>query len=305
MPNKVPLQKFYNDTFTDHRTKTTIQVNNFYRGNITELDLEKVAASAPKRSPTPEAIVEGWKDSKFPGSGIMSPVVGAAEAVTEGVSHMDIDRLPPNGHTGPTFASGASGDLPGTLDRHSGLTEPAQQLVKSEEPSQQQQQYHPSQKQLHFSRFVPSQQSASASNLPVNQNPTPPPFVVPSSPASSYPNYPGLHYPNHQARVVNRHGPLVFREQTGVRPSSSGTSRITGGHNSLKPISDSLGNPITHAANTISSWSIPPPWEDPPISDPSTQSTTITVDKNLPRSLPPPGTSPSEEYNTSRFYADR
>ncbi|KAF8649638.1 hypothetical protein AX16_005726 [Volvariella volvacea WC 439] len=34
--------------------KTTIQVQNYYKYNLVELDLERVAAGAPKRSPTPE-----------------------------------------------------------------------------------------------------------------------------------------------------------------------------------------------------------------------------------------------------------
>ncbi|KAF9467873.1 hypothetical protein BDZ94DRAFT_1184936 [Collybia nuda] len=53
--------------------KTTIQVNNYYKSNLVELDLEKVAASAPRRSPSPERR-EPQKDTIYPGSGVMSPI---------------------------------------------------------------------------------------------------------------------------------------------------------------------------------------------------------------------------------------
>lgn len=47
--------------------KTTVQVSNYYKSNLVDLELEKVAAGAPKRSPTPEAR-ESSKDSPQPGT---------------------------------------------------------------------------------------------------------------------------------------------------------------------------------------------------------------------------------------------
>ncbi|KAF8814793.1 hypothetical protein BYT27DRAFT_7334313 [Phlegmacium glaucopus] len=47
--------------------KTTIQVTNYYKSNLTELDLERVAATAPKRSPTP-AQRESRKELSYPTS---------------------------------------------------------------------------------------------------------------------------------------------------------------------------------------------------------------------------------------------
>ena len=46
--------------------QTTIQVSNYYKSNLTELDLEKVAATAPKQSPTPTHR-ESRKERKTPG----------------------------------------------------------------------------------------------------------------------------------------------------------------------------------------------------------------------------------------------
>jgi hypothetical protein len=198
----------------------------------------------------------------------MSPVASVAETVTEGLSRIDIDRqLPLNGHASlqhvrevpsdqsplSTFASGSSGDLPGTSDHRSGLTEPAQLVNMSGDASQQQ-------KPLPISRFIPSEESASANSLPANQYPTPSPTpsTIPSS--STYANYPPLRYPNHESRVANRHGPFVFREQTGVRGTAG---RIPGGHNSYqgsspKPSSGSLPHPATRNGNTSFPLGRPP-----------------------------------------------
>jgi hypothetical protein len=238
----------------------------------------------------------------------MSPVTGAPEPVTEGLSHTDTDRqLPLNGHAGlkkvrdllgdqsslSTFASDSSGDLSGTSDRRSGLTEPAQQQVNKSDDSIQQQ--HSSQKQLHFSRFVPSQESSSTTNSSVNQYFNPPSVV----PSSSYPNYPASHYPNHESRVANRHGPFVFREQTGVRPSSSGG--VAGPHNSLRPSSGSLAHSTLHA---VDPQSFPPPLTRPATSGTPAHSTPHTADVTSSWNFPPPTIS-SEEYQMSRFFTDR
>ncbi|KAI0915939.1 hypothetical protein AcV5_003406 [Taiwanofungus camphoratus] len=53
--------------------KTTIQVSIFYKANLEEMDLAKVAASAPKRSPTPETAQDIWKETNLPGSGVITP----------------------------------------------------------------------------------------------------------------------------------------------------------------------------------------------------------------------------------------
>ncbi|KAH9478673.1 hypothetical protein JR316_0009131 [Psilocybe cubensis] len=54
--------------------KTTIQVSNYYKINAVALDLQKVAARAPKRSPTPEHH-EVWKElPHYPGSGVIHHV---------------------------------------------------------------------------------------------------------------------------------------------------------------------------------------------------------------------------------------
>ncbi|KII84278.1 hypothetical protein PLICRDRAFT_359213 [Plicaturopsis crispa FD-325 SS-3] len=66
--------------------KTTVQVSNYYKSNLSELELEKVAASAPKRSPTPEAPIDApieWKElPQYPGSGVMSPIVQSGPSVS-------------------------------------------------------------------------------------------------------------------------------------------------------------------------------------------------------------------------------
>ncbi|KAF5379192.1 hypothetical protein D9615_005908 [Tricholomella constricta] len=49
--------------------KTTIQVSNYYKANADELDLEKVAAGAPKRSPTPDTE----KETPLPESAVSTP----------------------------------------------------------------------------------------------------------------------------------------------------------------------------------------------------------------------------------------
>ncbi|CAL1699223.1 unnamed protein product [Somion occarium] len=60
--------------------KTTIQVSAFYKCNQAELNLAHVAASAPKRSPSPEGTREGW--STYPGS--MTPNSSAVATPPEG-----------------------------------------------------------------------------------------------------------------------------------------------------------------------------------------------------------------------------
>lgn len=55
-------------------SQTTIQVSNYYKTNAVALDLQKVAARAPKRSPTPEHH-EVWKElPHYPGSGVIHHV---------------------------------------------------------------------------------------------------------------------------------------------------------------------------------------------------------------------------------------
>ncbi|KAI0078289.1 hypothetical protein K474DRAFT_1706522 [Panus rudis PR-1116 ss-1] len=57
--------------------KTTVQVSTFYKANAAEL--ARVAASAPKRSPSPRDTWQG-----FPGSGMVTPSSGAVETPPEG-----------------------------------------------------------------------------------------------------------------------------------------------------------------------------------------------------------------------------
>ncbi|RPD69444.1 hypothetical protein L226DRAFT_539807 [Lentinus tigrinus ALCF2SS1-7] len=53
--------------------KTTVQVSAFYRANLTEMELAKVAALAPKRSPTPQENQTTRQQTVIPGTGIMTP----------------------------------------------------------------------------------------------------------------------------------------------------------------------------------------------------------------------------------------
>ncbi|KAI0754376.1 hypothetical protein C8Q80DRAFT_1093460 [Daedaleopsis nitida] len=55
--------------------KTTIQVSAFYRANLTEMQLAKVAALAPKRSPTPHDNNHARLNSTIPGTGMMTSVM--------------------------------------------------------------------------------------------------------------------------------------------------------------------------------------------------------------------------------------
>jgi hypothetical protein len=219
----------------------------------------------------------------------MSPLAGAAEPVIEGLSRIDIDRqLPVNGHaslqklqdrlsdqsSASTFGSSSSGDLSGTSDRRSGLTEPAQQLVNI--PNNSLQQQNRSQKQSHFSRFVPSQDPAPVNHLLANQYPNSTPSTIPPS-TFSHTNYPSSRHPNHQARVPSRPWSFVFREQSGVYPSTSG-EQDSYRSSLLRPNAGSAPHSTLHPPDTISPWDRPPP---------------------------PFGHNSSEEYNTFRFSTDR
>ncbi|TFK49081.1 hypothetical protein OE88DRAFT_1737288 [Heliocybe sulcata] len=55
--------------------KTTIQVTAFYKSNLDALRLDQVAARAPKRSPTPNSMMDNWQDMHrpYPSSTSMSP----------------------------------------------------------------------------------------------------------------------------------------------------------------------------------------------------------------------------------------
>lgn len=48
------------------------------------MDLEQVAAGAPKRSPTPESAHDAWKDGAVPNSGLLTPNPGISAASSEG-----------------------------------------------------------------------------------------------------------------------------------------------------------------------------------------------------------------------------
>lgn len=72
MPNKVSTKLLYASSSVNLSLQTTIQVSNYYRSNLVEMDLERVAAGAPKRSLTPDP--SRVRAPKFPGLGIMSPV---------------------------------------------------------------------------------------------------------------------------------------------------------------------------------------------------------------------------------------
>jgi len=141
-------------------------------------------------------------------------------------------------------------------------------------------QQHHSQKQFHFSRFVPNEKSAPVNSLPVNhQYPTPPASSMPPLPTGSYSNFQASHYPNHEARVASRHGPLVFREHSSTSRTTPG--RIAGGHNSYQsplqsPSSGSLPHTTEYVHNRIPSWN---------------------------RS--PPASGSTENYSVSQFYPDR
>lgn len=50
------------------------------------MDLEKVAAGAPKRSPTPESPQDAWKDGTYPSSGVLTPNSGITAPPPEGVT---------------------------------------------------------------------------------------------------------------------------------------------------------------------------------------------------------------------------
>jgi hypothetical protein len=210
--------------------------------------------------------------SKYPGSGVMSPVTVAAEITATGQHRTGADyQLHLKGHTSlktirdlgdhnslSLFGSGSSGDSSGTSDRCSGLTQPAQQLVNIPEDSSQQH----SQKQLHFSRFVPNEESTSGKMVPVDQLAS---SAIPPPPQFSFSNSTS-HYPNHEARVASRHGPLIFREQTGARSTAG---KIPGSHTSFrvsrpKPITNSHSQPTAQAADTVSpsSWSFSAPPSD-------------------------------------------
>ncbi|KAH9947538.1 hypothetical protein B0H21DRAFT_691833 [Amylocystis lapponica] len=66
-----------------NKARTTIQVSTFYKHHLAELDLEKVAASAPKRSPTPDSTPDIWKEASFPGSGVITPNTSSSTPAEE------------------------------------------------------------------------------------------------------------------------------------------------------------------------------------------------------------------------------
>jgi hypothetical protein len=107
-----------------------------------ELDLKKVAASAPKRSPTPEQPREARKDLSYPGSGIMSPIAVTPRDSVPPMSSLHDDMpsahapSPPAGQTHeasgsslseakhPTWATPvtALADMPSSTAKHHEMT---------------------------------------------------------------------------------------------------------------------------------------------------------------------------------------
>lgn len=74
MPNKVKILAFCStETFLlMSLMKTTVQVSNYYRTNLVDLDLEKVAAGAPKRSPTPQSSQDSPQTAALDSTPVMS-----------------------------------------------------------------------------------------------------------------------------------------------------------------------------------------------------------------------------------------
>ncbi|OBZ67717.1 hypothetical protein A0H81_12347 [Grifola frondosa] len=88
--------------------KTTIQVSTFYKANQAELELDKVAASAPKRSPTPETGTDMWKETSFLGSETITPTTTKSSTPAEGMSApvLDVDlRFRTSRHVSPSRRS--------------------------------------------------------------------------------------------------------------------------------------------------------------------------------------------------------
>ncbi|GBE88694.1 hypothetical protein SCP_1400990 [Sparassis crispa] len=87
--------------------KTTIQVSQFYKANLAEWALEKVAAGAPKRSPTPDRSQDMWKETSIPGSGVITPSTNCStpdiQAPMQGLPPVAIEtRFRVNGHGSPS-----------------------------------------------------------------------------------------------------------------------------------------------------------------------------------------------------------
>lgn len=165
-----------------------------------QLNFDVIVAKAPKRSPTPETP-SIWPDNKHPGSRIMSPVTS-----TDGLTRLDLDRGPyvaglhisrvgELANEPGVLASSSLGDLSGTLDRRSGLTEPAQQSVNTPEAPPQ----HLSQKPMPFTRFIENEETAAAS------------FSLDALNHSTHQSSFSL-YPNSEPLRVDQHPPSALRD---------------------------------------------------------------------------------------------
>ncbi|KAG6854094.1 hypothetical protein C0991_010508 [Blastosporella zonata] len=95
--------------------KTTVQVSNYYKTNCDELGLEAVAASAPKRSPTPDAMQEVPTPS--------TAATPAAESHDQPIVSLAPDSLHMNGAPARLSAYDSDSTTPATWP-HSGSRQP-------------------------------------------------------------------------------------------------------------------------------------------------------------------------------------
>lgn len=224
MPHKVISSVDHMGNISNPCDQTTIQVSNYYKSNAADLELDKIVAIAPKRSPTPETASDAWvESSRLPGSGIMTPDMGTVVTATDSLSYTDGDRqFAPNDHavakqkvrdilngrrTPTTFTSTSSGSFSRTFQRHSDHTEPTPQLGNTPDPAEQ----HCSQKPMHFTRFVTSGSSATGSLT--NRD------FPPTAPSSTF-SFTSYSESSYKAPQANRPMSIVFYEQTGTQGAS-------------------------------------------------------------------------------------
>lgn len=219
MPNKVKLRSSGRMCpLTPSYQQTTIQVSNYYRSNLVDMNLAKVAASAPKRSPTPE-LREAPKDTPYPGSGIMSPVTGATPDLVIPVSSLNFASAHTNtGASPPTQTHDSFRHPPHDIDAKP-FTTPWVSLTSRDistptmrsgvlGPSKSAEYMNPAPHPLspNHSRPYPANAYPTVPARPISGHfvPVSPSFTPPSAHSYAYPPYADPQYPAYDTRVNQR-----------------------------------------------------------------------------------------------------
>lgn len=92
-----------------------VQVSAFYKANLVTMDLEKVARSAPKRSPSPDCYDESWEETPVSGSGAITPSISNTSTPADVYPGLNYSAYPFDSHFRQNGSSSSAYGTYGTM----------------------------------------------------------------------------------------------------------------------------------------------------------------------------------------------